>query len=248
MMTTATSSVALTSTIVMCGYRYILIAALCVLISGCAGQQALTSIPAAITPVSLSAIDAAVHRMYNDVLLPLDYGVLYKTTFQLRYIESESVLEPTILHDSSTTTTINYFPNIRGPKQDLYLLELPAKSGHLYYVYFSVWYQTDRSRMRFGPAYLGRYNDLYSNIQFGCDVVTSATDSLLSFRPKKRGRSFVFVIDKKLDDPERPRIEICRIILTEPNKIGGNKQFLYTVQGSKLDQLIFSSADTIKLH
>jgi hypothetical protein len=232
----------------MCGYRNIVLAILYCLLAACSGEKPLTNVSAGINTASLPLIDTAVRHMWGDKLLPLDRAVLYKTTFQRRYIESENVLEPAILHDSSVMKTIEYFPNIDGARQDLYLLELPAASGNLFYVYFSLWFNTDASQMRFGPAYLGKYNKPYSNIQFNRDIVTKGDGSILSFKPKKKGRSFVFVIDRKINEGDNRRIEVNKIVLTEANKIGGTKKFLFNIPNSRLEQLIFSCADTIQLH
>jgi hypothetical protein len=227
---------------------------LCCLLS-CAGRKKLFDVPASINLPALDEVAATIkHDEPGDPLPVFDRALLFKTSFRLRNVETGHVLDDAILHDSDLVKPASYYPNVKGAKQELYLLELPAQDGRNYFVYFSIWSNTGDTarRMRFGPAYLGKLSPVYATINFNHDVKPDLEDGHLYFYPQKAGRGFSFVLDTLLFrhplPPGKNRIGINRIILTEMNKIAGSKKYVYAVPGSKLEKLIFSCTDTLQLH
>lgn len=225
----------------------------CCLLS-CAGKQKLFDVPASINATTLQEIAKRIKLDESGDPTPVfSRALLFKTTFRLRYVETENVLDDAILHDSDLTKPVSYFPGIKGPKQELYLLELPAGDGRNYFVYFSVWSNAaDTARhIRFGPAYMGKLNPVFATITFNHTVKPRLEGNQLFLNPQKTQRSFSFVLDTALYrhklPPDKNRIGVSRIVLSEMNKIAGSKKYVYPIPDSKFEKLILSCIDTLQL-
>jgi hypothetical protein len=232
----------------MYAYRLLPLALLCCLLLSCTGKQTLFYVPSSIDAASLEGIAQAIKDYEEAEELPVfSKATLYKCSFAQAFVESEHVLEKVQLHDSGKTKGVEFLESF-GPRQELYFLELPS-SERTYFVYFSIWSNdADRTRhIRFGPAYLGKLNPALGTIVFFKNLKPKVQERHMDFSAKKGG-GFFFVMNTDAFQKDPKRIVIDNIVLTESNKIGGGKKYVYNVAGSKLERFVFSFAETIKLN
>jgi hypothetical protein len=232
----------------MCVFRLLPAIFLCCLLAACAGKQKLFYVPSSIDASSLESISAAIKDYEGSEGSPVfSGGFIYKCSFAQAYAESAHVLEKVQLHDSGRMKGVDYLEAI-GPREELYVVELTAGT-RTYFIYFSVWSNDadPKRRIRFGPAYLGKLSPAFGAIVFFKSLVPKVQDRHMRFAAKKGG-GFFFVIDNTAFKSAKRRIVIENIILTEANKIGGGKKYVYNIAGSKLDRFVFSLTDTLQLN
>jgi hypothetical protein len=218
---------------------------LCCLLSACKGPQAAFDASTNINARFFEKIPAVIAQAETRTPPVFTEAIVYKTTFRQAYAEAENVLVEALLHDSSVTKPVRYLKGPEGYRQDLYLVRLKSKSRNDYFVYFSVWYNdaNEDPQIGFGPAYLGKKYDTLNSIVSMSELSMKDSGARYYMAPKKKGRQFFFVLDAL---PEN-QIGIQRIVVTEKNKIGGNKKMVYVVPGSLLDKLIFTRTAIIPL-
>ena len=231
----------------MSGFKQLLIIALCCLLSSCGSQRLIFNESTSINAAFLKEIPESIRQEESFREAPVfTKAVLYKTSFKLQYAEAENVLVEAMLQDSSVLRPINYMEGPYGFRQNLYLLALKSDRGKTYFVYFSVWYNDAHAQpqLRFGPAYWGKMEDSLHTITFAKDLVMKEAGAQLYLKPQQSGRQFFFVLDNGQIDST---VRVQRIVLTEKNKIGGNKKLVFIVPGSKLEKLVFTRDTTIQL-
>ncbi len=170
---------------------------------------------------------------------------IYKTEFAEERVENNDVLEYALRNQSGGNHSVPYLPQTAGYREVLYLLHVVGGKRNDVWAYFSVWYARETKQIGFGPAYRGVANEFRHTIQFDRSMSMKAANGNLYLKRGSAG-DFLFAADALAGDT----IRVDRIVLEEPNKIGGIKPFVFRVGEHFRDipYLPFAYDTTITFH
>ena len=191
---------------------------------------------------------------YPDTdIAAIDSIKIYTATFKETYVEDNYLLEWSELHDSSTIPRARYL-NMIGNSTRLYLCVVSTRPDDVQAaVFFSAKYDSDGQCLGFGPSYLGKINPAQGTIAFTTELAVTEEDDvfkLFALKKQTRKAGVIFTSDhfkSSLTNTRMP-VRVDKIVLLDPNKIGGFKPVVFSIEDVLKDKnaLLFRYLKTIQ--
>jgi hypothetical protein len=154
--------------------------------------------------------------------------VVYRAVLLERMVEKEDVLEFAMLNAESKVPYAAY-KQIRGYKQELYLLRLITANGLTNAcIYIPVKYGPgERLCIGFGPAYFGCVDSLGNKVQFFSEVKVKQQRKQFSLVGKQAVSMLLFA--DRLPGMGTGGLAVQKIVFESKNKFGGSKPVVFNV-------------------
>lgn len=200
-----------------------------------------------------NVVPAEIKRFYPDSdIAAIDSIKIYVANFKETYIEDNYLLEWSELHDSSTIPRARYL-NMVGNATRLYLCTISTSPKDIQAaVFFSAKYDAEGQCLGFGPSYLGKINPAQGTIAFTTELAVreSGESFQLEVTRKQNRKAGVIFTSHDFRDillHARKPVRVDKIVLLDPNKIGGFKPVVFSIDNVLKDKnaLLFRYLKTI---
>lgn len=166
----------------------------------------------------------------------IDSIKLYTAVYRESYIESNQLLEWTELHDSSRIPRVDYY-KVFGHSTRLFMGSLHTYPDDIKgIVFFSARFNYENQCLGFGPAYFGILDTAMGTAAFTTVLDMKRKDGIFKLKTaavQNRKSGILFVADEfhhgGMINHRKP-VKVEKIVLLDPNKIGGNKPVVFNVK------------------
>lgn len=216
----------------MSGFKYTIAIVLLALAASCNfGKHTFSFSEQDMSPGFFEGIPAVAYNMIPSFNLDVSKVHVYKARFKVQREMNENVLDYTVVPVSGSMGR-DSFGFLLTKFEDLYLLQLETTPSKKAYIYFSAKYLpagfgpnvTTTRCLGFGPGYFGYYDSDINRIHFTRRLKVDRDKERFTLKTAGK-RNFSFIADSINN---LKNIRVSKILIEDPNKIGGMKNTRYT--------------------